>query len=423
MLLIKNAYLIDPASSREGISDILIDSGRFLQIGTNLSHTEGAELINAEGLIAAPGLIDTHAHFRDPGFTYKEDLHTGSLAAARGGYTSVILMANTKPVVDTPEVLADILERGKEEAIHLYSCANVTMGMQGELLVDFQAMADAGAAGFTDDGLPIMDDGVLREALEAARDLGLPVSLHEEDKTLIAQNGINAGGRAAAELGLTGAPREAEIVLVRRDLQIAVETMAPLCIQHISCAESVDLVREARKLNPLIHAEATPHHFALTEDSILTKGTLAKVNPPLRTERDRQAIIAGLKDGTLDLIATDHAPHAAYEKDKPFVQAPSGMIGLETALGLAIRELVQPGYLTMKQMLACLTVNPARFYHLPAGEIKAGAAADLVLFDPKAEWTVETPFASRSSNSPFIGEHLPGVVRYTIADGRIVYRS
>ena len=435
MLLIKNIFLYDPASGVEKKTDILIEDGRFAKIEDNIcpencpgsSRQDGKDspmqIIDGEGLCAAPGLIDTHAHFRDPGFLWKEDLHTGSLAAARGGYTSIILMANTNPPVDSVPVLEDILERGNKEKIHLYSCANVTVRMSGKETVDFDALAQAGAAGFTDDGVPIMQAEILEQALQAAVRLALPVSLHEEDKTLISENGINGGGAAAQALGLKGSPREAEITLIRRDLDLAVKAMAPLCIQHISTREGVDLVREARKKNPRIHAEATPHHFTLTEDAVIKKGTLAKVNPPLRTADDRAAIIEGLKDGTLDLIATDHAPHSDEEKAKSFTSAPSGMIGLETAFSLGLRELVQPGHLTMMQFLACLTCNPADFYHLPAGRVLEGAPADLVIFDPGASRTVQKPFASRSSNSPFLGEVLPGVIRYTICGGEIVFED
>ena len=435
MLLIKNIFLYDPASGVEKKTDILIEDGRFAKIEDNISPEEcprtgrqdgedsPLQVIDGAGLCAAPGLIDTHAHFRDPGFLWKEDLHTGSLAAARGGYTSIILMANTNPPVDSVPVLEDILERGKKEKIHLYSSANVTVRMSGKETVDFDALAQAGAAGFTDDGVPIMQAEILEQALQAAVRLDLPVSLHEEDKTLISENGINGGGAAAQVLGLKGSPREAEITLIRRDLDLAVKAMAPLCIQHISTREGVDLVREARKKNPRIHAEATPHHFTLTEDAVIKKGTLAKVNPPLRTADDRAAIIEGLKDGTLDLIATDHAPHSDEEKAKSFTSAPSGMIGLETAFSLGLRELVQPGHLTMIQFLACLTCNPADFYHLPAGRVLEGAPADLVIFDPEASRTVQKPFASRSSNSPFLGEVLPGVIRYTICGGEIVFED
>ena len=422
MLLIQNCYLIDPASDTEGKRDILIDNGRFVKIQKHLLPPSGASVIDVSGMIACPGLIDTHSHFRDPGFTYKEDLVTGAEAAVKGGYTSVVLMANTDPKVDSVPVLNDILARGRDLPVHLYSCANVTKGMAGKELCDLRALADCGAAGFTDDGVPVMDSALLTEALKLAKKLDLPVSLHEEDKNLISENGINGGGKAAEALGLKGSPREAEYTLIERDVAIAAALDAPLCIQHISTEEGVEFVRCARQAHPCIHAEATPHHFSLTEDAVLTRGTLAKVNPPLRTERDRMAIIRGLMDGTIDLIATDHAPHAAYEKEKPFTEAPSGMIGLETALSLAIRHLVQPGHLTMLQMLACLTCNPADFYHLPAGRIEPGAPADLTIFDPHEDWTVPSEFASRSSNSPFIGERLPGVVHYTIKDGEVVYR-
>ena len=441
MLLIKNGRVIDPATGLDGQRDILVKDGRILQVKETIADEEiraasaetdtageaaawdtALKVIDASGMIVCPGLIDTHAHFRDPGFTHKEDIFTGARAAAKGGYTSVILMANTKPSVDSPEVLKGILEKGKKTPIHVYSCANVTRGMAGGELVDMEALKEAGAAGFTDDGVPIMDEGLLKEALIKARDLGMmPVSLHEEDKQYITTNGVNGGGAAAEALGIEGSYREAEISMVRRDVEIGVETMGPLCIQHISTKEGVELVRKARKRNPAIRAEATPHHFSLTEEAVIKKGTLARVNPPLRTEEDRLAIIKGLQDGTLTLIATDHAPHTAEEKAKPIESAPSGMIGLETALSLAIRELVIPGYLTYSEMLRCLTVEPAAFYHLEAGTLAPGAPADITIFDPDETWTVAENFASKASNSPFIGETMPGVVHYTIAGGQIAY--
>lgn len=422
MYLIKNGYMIDPASGKEGKFDIVIKEGKIAQIAETITPDAEMEVLDASNLIVAPGLIDTHSHFRDPGFTHKEDLSTGSAAAVKGGYTSVVLMANTNPAVDSTEVLTDILTRGNEMPLHVYSCANVTYGLKGEKITEMEALANAGAVGFTDDGIPILDEQVLKEALVKATALDLPVSLHEEDKNLIAQNGINRG-KASAFCGIEGSPREAEYTLIDRDVQIAKELHAKLCVQHISTKEGVEIVRQARKTHPCIHAEATPQHFSITEDKVIEKGTLAKVNPPLRTEEDRLAIIEGLKDGTIDIIATDHAPHAAEEKAQSIEKAPSGMIGLETALSLAIRELVKPGHLTMSQMLANLTCNPAAFYKLNAGKLEVGQAADLVLFNPEEEWTVTDQFASKSANSPFIGETMPGVVHFTIVDGKIAYQK
>lgn len=425
MLLIKNCRLVDPASHTDGMRDILLADGLVKAIAPAglLPSPEGGAVIEAGGAVAAPGLVDTHSHFRDPGFPQKEDIHTGSLSAARGGYTSVIMMANTKPPVDSVSVLADVLARGAREKIHVYSAANVTVGMQGEARTDFVSLKEAGAVVFTDDGKPIMNASLLRSALKLARKLDMPISLHEEDPAFVTEPGVNAGGEAAASLSLTGADRRAESTLVARDVKIAEEVGGKLLIQHISSKEGVALVREAQKKNPLIQAEATPQHFSLTEQAVLEKGTLAKVNPPLRLEEDRQAILDGIADGTIRILATDHAPHMAEEKDQPFSKAPSGMIGLETALSLGLQNLVRPGVISLEQYLAMLTVNPAEYYHLPAGRIFEGGPADLVLFDPERTWTVTSRFASRSSNSPFIGETLPGVVLYTICRGEIIYRT
>lgn len=432
MLILKNGYMTDPASGIEGYRDILIDtdSGKIVKIvsrGTLAEERKSAvcddsvEEIDLNGQIVAPGLVDVHVHFRDPGFTHKEDIHTGAAAAAKGGFTSVVLMANTKPAADNAETLAYVRNKGKETGIHVYTCANVTKGLLGKELTDMEALSEQGAAGFTDDGIPLMDERLLREALQRAAKCGKPVSLHEENPSLIKNNGVNAE-KAAAYYGIGGSPREAEISMVERDLRIAVEEDADLSIQHISTKEAVELVRQAKKKSSHIFAEAAPHHFTLTEDAVIKHGTLAKMNPPLRREEDRLAVIEGLRDGTIDMIATDHAPHSAEEKAKPLTEAPSGIIGLETALSLGIRELVDKEYLSMMELIGKMSLAPAKLYHLDAGYLKEGGPADLVVFDPKREWVVQD-FASKSANSPFVGETMPGVVSHTICGGKIVYRE
>ncbi len=443
MLYLRNGYMIDPASGTEGYRDILIDTenGKIRRIvpqGTPIdavlcsSEAESdsgeapagesaVEEVDLCGQIVAPGLVDVHVHFRDPGFTYKEDILTGAAAAAKGGFTSVILMANTKPAVDNPETLAYVLNKGKETGIHIDTCANVTMGLQGKELTDMEEMSRLGAAVFTDDGIPLMDEALLREALRRAAKCGKPISLHEENPSFITNNGVNAG-KAAAHYGIGGSPREAEISMVERDLRIALEEEADLSIQHISTKEAVELVRQAKKKSGHIYAEATPHHFTLTEEAAIKYGTMAKMNPPLREEADRLAIIEGLRDGTIDMIATDHAPHSEEEKAKPITEAPSGIIGLETALSLGIRELVSKEYLSLMELIGKMSLAPARLYHLEAGYLSEDGPADLVVFDPKKEWTVGE-FASKAANSPFVGERMPGVISYTICGGEIVYRG
>lgn len=419
-MIIKNGYLINPRTNTEGIADIRVENGVIKEIG-QLSPTANEEVLDIAGLTIAPGLIDTHIHFRDPGFLYKEDLHTGSLAAAKGGFTSVICMANTKPVVDSVEILKDILTRAKEEKIRIYQAASVTYGLKGQQMTDFDALAKAGACGFTDDGIPIVDASLCYEAMEKAASLGYPISLHEEDPAFISENGINHG-KASEHLGIGGSPSIAEESMVARDCMLALRSGAHTVIQHISSGTSVALVRNAKTMGANVHAEATPHHFTLTEDAVSVHGSLAKMNPPLRTEADRLAIIEGLVDGTIDLIATDHAPHSSEEKSKkPMWTAPSGITGLETSLGLGITSLVKPGHLTMMQLLEKMTCNPAKLYNLPGGSIEENAPADFVIFNPEEQWTVEN-FASKSTNTPFTGEKLYGKIYYTICDGKIIYQ-
>ena len=425
MLLIQNGYVMDPKSGREGVMDILVKDKRIEKMGTglakDLSEQELAEcqIIDAEGKIVAPGLVDVHVHFREPGFTHKEDIETGSKAAAKGGFTTVVLMANVKPQVDNVETLQYILERGKTTGIHVETCANVTMGMAGKELVDMKTLAENGAVGFTDDGVPIMDVELVKEAMKQVAALDMPISFHEEDATLITNNGINRG-KASEFYGIGGSPREAEISLSARDLQLALETGACINIQHISSKEAVELVRQAKKQGKNIHAEATPHHFTLNEEAAIKYSTMAKMNPPLREEADRLAIIEGLADGTIDLIATDHAPHTAEEKAKPITEAPSGIIGLETALPLAITVLVNGGHLTMMQVLEKMAYNPAQMYHLDAGYLAEGGPADMIIVDKDAIQVFEE-YASKATNTPFTGWELDGVVCTTICDGKVVF--
>ena len=420
-MLIKNGFLINPRTNTSEFADIRVENGIIREIG-QLKPLGQEEVLDISGLTIAPGLIDTHIHFRDPGFTYKEDLHTGSLAAAKGGFTSVICMANTKPVVDSVDTLTDILERAKAENIRIYQTCSITKGLQGKEMNDLDALAKAGACGFTDDGIPIMDASLCYKAMRKAAELNLPVSLHEEDPSFISENGINQGV-ASKFLGIGGSPALAEDVMVSRDCMLALHSRAHTVIQHISSGNSVALVRNAKALGANIHAEATPHHFSLTEEAVAVHGSLAKMNPPLRTEKDRLAIIEGLKDGTIDLIATDHAPHSAEEKAKePMWTAPSGITGLETSLGLGITSLVKPGHLTLMQLLEKMTCNPAKIYKLTGGSVEVNAPADFVIFHPDEEWTVDH-FVSKSSNSPFKGATLYGKIHYTICGGEIVYSA
>ncbi|MCI8430315.1 MAG: dihydroorotase [Lachnospiraceae bacterium] len=420
MLLIQNGRVVDPVTGTDEIMDVLIDGSMICKTGKGLS-APGAEVIDASGLVVAPGLMDAHVHFRDPGFTYKEDIETGARAAAKGGFTTVVCMANTKPAVDNLETLEYVQKKGEATGIHVLQAAAVTKGLKGKELTDMEALADAGAPGFTDDGIPLMDEKLLLEAMEKAKELGLPLSLHEEDPLLIESPGVHQGD-VSKQLSYGGAPRVSEDIMVARDCMLALHTGARVCIQHISSAHSVELVRMAKAMGADIHAEATPHHFTLTDEAVLKYGTNARMNPPVRTETDRQAIIRGLKNGTIDMIVTDHAPHSAEEKARPLSEAPSGITGLETSLGLGLLSLVEPGYLTLQKLMELMSRNPAEFYRMIPGSIAEDAPADLIIFSETERWRVEQ-FASKASNSPFSGWELPGRVYYTICAGKIVYKA
>ncbi|MCD8082683.1 MAG: dihydroorotase [Clostridiales bacterium] len=437
MLYIKNGRVLDPKTGTDGVMDLIVDQGRIVAMGADLAgegrpvsgtqmsagDASGLTVIDADGMMVAPGLIDVHVHFRDPGFTYKEDIQSGAKAAAAGGFTTVIMMGNTRPPVDNVETLEYVIREGKKAAIHVLPCANISMGMKGQELTDMETLKAHGAVGFTDDGIPLMDAGLVKRAMDEAVRLHVPLSFHEEDRTLIANNGVNRGAVSEA-LGIGGSPAAAEDVLVARDCMLALHTGAVIDIQHISSGTSVRMVEFAKQLGVPVVAEVTPHHFSLDEQAVLRHGAMAKMNPPLRTAQDREEILRGLREGIIDIIATDHAPHSAEEKARPLLEAPSGIIGLETSLALGITNLVRPGILTMSQLLEKMTIHPATLYHLEEkkGWIGVGADADLVIFRPEETWTVES-FQSKSSNSPFVGETLYGKVKYTICGGEIVYRG
>ena len=428
MLIIKNGRIVDPFAGRDAIGNILINDDGLIsdtdlgtqRIGPIIAGRGDTKVIDASGMIVSPGFVDTHAHFRDPGFTEKETLHTGALAAARGGYTSVICMANTEPAVDRVEVLTDILDRAGAEKIRIYQAATVTVQRKGQALTDMEALAEAGAALFSDDGSPIMDEALVEKAMRKAADIDKVISFHEEDPAFIGIAGINSG--AALKMGLRGAMAEAESTMVKRDAALALETGASITLQHLSSRLSVKELREAKERDAKnhIHAEVTPNHFSLTEDAVHSCGPYAKINPPLRTEEDREALIRALSDGIIDVIATDHAPHCDHEKRRALPEAPSGIIGLETALSLSVKNLILPGFLSISDFIRAISLNPARIYGLKGGSLANGMPADITVFSID-EYTEYHSFFSKSTNTPFRDCTLPGKVQYTIVGGRIVY--
>jgi dihydroorotase len=422
-LLIKNGRVIDPASRLDGNRDILIENGKIKKIGARV-RGKGARIINAKGKIVLPGLIDMHAHLRDPGQPEKETIASGTRAAARGGFTTVCCMANTDPAVDNPAVVKYVRNKAETEgAVNVYPIGAVTRGLKGEELAEMGLMLEEGAIAFSDDGKPIMRSDQMRRALEYARQFKALVISHCEDANLSEGGSMNESA-LSTEIGLPGIPSLAEEVMVARDLMLA-EAYGRVHIAHVSSARSVELIRRAKKKKLQVSCETCPHYFSLTEEAVREYETNAKVNPPLRSKADLAAVIRGLRDGTIDVIATDHAPHNIEAKDVEFNLAAFGMVGLETALSLVITKLIEPKILTWKEAIAKMTSSPAKILNLNnKGSLKVGADADVVIVDPRAEWTVDPQkFASKSRNTPFAGWKLKGKVIYTIVGGKVVVRD
>lgn len=413
-MIFKNIRLVDPANGRDFVTDVEISDGKIKSI--EKTSKAGIDMM---GKIMAPGFIDAHVHFRDPGQTEKEDIETGSMAAARGGFTSVICMANTRPVMDSKELIEDFVKRASELKINVYTVSALTKGFKGSEIVNMEENLEAGAVAFTDDGIPDMRTDIVKAAMEKAKELDAVISFHEEDPSLIKENGVNHG-KVSEELNIYGSPRTAEDVMVARDGALSLYTGAKVVIQHISSGVSVDLVRFYKSHGANLYAEVTPHHFTLTEDAVLEHGTRAKMNPPLRTSRDREKILNGIADGTIDMIATDHAPHTKEEKDREIVKAPSGITGLETAFSLANMHLLKKGIIDLKKLVEIISTNAAKLYNIPGGEIKVGEESDFVIFDTTTKWKFEESL-SKSKNTPFLNEEMEGKIWMSFAKGKIAY--
>ena len=416
-LLIQNARVIDPSQALDQVLDLLLEDGKIAQLGKNLP-AQNAQVIDGAGLVAAPGLVDMHVHLRDPGLTYKEDVYSGCRAAAAGGVTSLLAMPNTKPAMDSPETVRELLDRAKTADAAVYTAACVTKGLEGEELTDLPALRQAGAIALSDDGRPVLNTRRLLEALERAPALGLTVTAHCEDLYLAA-GGLMHQGEVSRKLGVPGIPAAAEDCGTAREIAAAASIGAPIHICHVSTKGSVALIREAKARGVRVTAETCPHYLLLTDEALLSRDADCRMNPPLRTEEDRQALLEGLADGTLDAIATDHAPHSPQEK-ADFRKAPNGSIGMETSLAATLTAL--KGRLTLSQVIEKMSTAPARILGIPAGTLRVGANADVVLFHPEQTWVVDPEkLHGKSRNTPFKGMELQGKVALTIFRGRIVY--
>jgi dihydroorotase len=422
-LVIKGGLVVDPVAGNVSQKDILVVDGKIAGTGSNLNNS-GAKVLDAAGKLVAPGLIDMHVHLREPGFEAKETVYTGTRAAARGGFTSVACMPNTNPVIDNAALITSLIDIARTGGlVHVYPIGSITRGSRGEELAEMGDMTGAGAAAFSDDGMPVMNSGLMRKAMQYARMLGVAIISHSEDKSL-SEGGCMHEGYVSTILGLKGIPACAEEVMVARDILLAEETGCRVHIAHVSTAGSVRLLKEAKARGVRVSAEAAPHHFTLTDEAVMGFDTFTKVNPPLRTGDDVAAVRQGLADGTIDVIATDHAPHTAEEKDVEYERAPFGMVGLETAVGLVWTELVNTGLLTPLQAITCMTLNPARILGIPKGTLETGADADITIIDPELAEAVEPAmFASKGRNTPFAGRMLKGLPWLTMVSGRIVMRG
>ena len=422
-LLIRGGHVIDPASGIDHEADVLIRDGRIAEVGPALTVAlDAVEILDAKGLIVAPGFIDLHVHLREPGQHHKETIASGTRAAAAGGFTSVCVMPNTTPVNDLPAVTRWIQESERGAVVNVFPAAAATVGSAGEKLTDYAALAEAGAVGVTDDGKPILNDRTMRQVLAAAADAGILVMQHPEDTNLTVGGTMNEGP-TAFRLGLYGMPGEAEARIVERDLGLLAEIGTRLHEQHLSTAASIDALRRAKAAGANVTCEVTPHHFSLIDDEVVPYDTRFKVNPPLRSAADREAVIQGILDGTVDAIATDHAPHAIHEKAMEFDRAPFGLIGLETALALAITVLHEQRGLPIRRIVELFSTNPAKVIGIERGTLAVGAAGDVTIFDPKHRWQyLVKDSKSLSRNTPFDGWELTGRVAATIVAGRVVYR-
>ncbi len=425
-ILIKNGRVIDPSVQRDGMYDILVDGEKVAQTAENISEEllDGDDLlIDASGCYVVPGLIDMHVHLREPGFEYKETIKTGAMAAARGGFTTICPMPNTKPAVDSPEMVEWIVKKAKEDApIHVLPVGAVTKGQLGKEMTDIAGMAKAGAAAISEDGKSVMDARIYEEAMREAKKAGIIVMAHCEDRNLVGQGALNAG-KKAEEIGVAGIGNEVEDVIAARDILLAKATGCRLHLCHCSTQDSVKMIRAAKADGIDVSGEVCPHHFTLTEDDIISDDANFKMNPPLRSSADRQMLIEGLSDGTMEAISTDHAPHHADEKAKGIAKAPFGIVGSETALALAMTELVGKGKLTPYQLVERMSWGPAKRLGIDKGSLKEGKMADITIIDPKAQYRIDaSKFVSKGKNTPFDGYPVTGRVMTTIAAGKVVYQ-